>query len=183
MQVNIFSVKHWMTCVTLMTLGTATLHAQPARPDFANGVFKSKEHGLQVKLPAGWDVGTSSVPGSIAVFFSPDDKNGSLNLFHREATDEDADAIIAELQKEIRDHDASATIEATEDAKLGGEPARQFTYRVKMGGDEQSGLMRVGIHANKAYIFMYSEPSAVYDKSIASIKKIMDALKWMPAKK
>lgn len=174
------TLKRWMVGLMLIVVSGASLHAQP---NVDNGVFKSDEHGLQVKLPTGWDIGESSAPGSIAVFFSPKDKDGSLNLFHRDAKDKDANAVIAELEKEIRDHDAKAAIDTTEDAKLGGEPARQFTYRVTLAGEAKSGLMRVGVHAGKAYVFMYSEPTAVYDKGVASIKKVIDSLKWTTPKK
>ena len=147
-------------------------------PNVVNGVYKNAEHGLQVKLAPRWGDGESSLPGSIALFYPPDDKPGTLNLFYRDAAGKDADAVIADLQKEIGDHDANAKIEPTNDAKLGGKPARTFTYRSKRADGERSGLMLVGVHEGKAYVFMYSAPPAEYDTDIAAVKRMIDSLRW-----
>src|SRR5215213_395245 len=100
--------------------GAADALPMQASPNVVNGVYKNAEHGLQLKLAPEWGEGESSLPGSIALFYPPNDKPGTLNLFHRDPAGKDADGVIASLQKEIRDHDANAKIEPTKDAKLGG---------------------------------------------------------------
>ena len=170
----IMTLSRFAVCVCLIAAVASSVRAQPT----GTGTFESDEHGLSIKLPAGWDEGSSSLPGSIAVFYSPDDKQGSLNLFYRDAAGKDADAVIAELQKEIRDHDREAKFEPTEDAKLGGKPARVFTYRLTQAGKERVGLMHVGTRADKAYVFMYSEPPAVYDQGVATVRRLIGALRW-----
>ena len=146
----------------------------PTRPS----LYKNAEHGLQIQMPAGWEDGQLSMPGAIAVFFPPGEKDGSISLFTRDPAGKDVDAVLTQLQSEIKSHDANAELDPLSDAKLGGEPARTFTYRVTLGGEKRSGVMLASIHAGKAYVFKYSGPTAEYEKDVAAAQRLMGSLKW-----
>ena len=158
----------------------ATAAGAPDRngPAASGGAFNNAEHGLRLQLPPEWDAGESSIPGSIATFFPPGDADGHVDLFARDPQGKDADGILTALQGEVRDHDANAKFDPIQDAKLGGEPARMFTYHVKLGETEKSCQMLASLHAGKAYVIMYGAPPAEYEKNVGAVKRLADSFRW-----
>lgn len=186
MSMSWIQVASCMILFASLVVAAPKAKPQPPKDPLANGpaghptrpsAYKNAEHGLQIQLPAGWAEGGSSIPGSVVVLFPPGEKDGSVNLFHRDPGGKDIDGVLAQLQSEIKSHDANAKIDPTEDAKLGGEPARAFTYRVTLGGVEKSSLMFAAMHEGKAYVFMYGAPPAEYDKDVAAVKRVIGSLK------